>query len=260
MPYEAFEERSQYSHFNEPGKKDHFSLSFADYAFKSGVWRLLDVLDKYGVKASLSTNGLAAEMHPEALRLAAREGHEIVGHGWANDVLMTHGDPARETAEIQRVTKALTEASGGQRPVGWTSPGACGSEHTLRILKEQGYLWHGDDASDDLPFVRATSSGPMVVMPRVNNFHNDLVVWIFPRNSPEVFWDGFKDTFDQLYAEGEVGSPKWIEITLHSHFAGRPTFTPTIKKCLDYAKRHDGVWFARKRDLAEWAMTREGAK
>ena len=40
--------------------------------------------------------------------------------------------------------------------------------------------------------------------------------------------------------------------------AGRPTLIPTVRKCLEYAKQHEGVWFARKREIAEWAMKRAG--
>jgi len=74
--FEAFRYHSQYSHSAEKGKVDLFSLSYADYGWKSGVWRLLDLLDDVGLKASMSTNGLAAERHPEAVRTAAEAGHE----------------------------------------------------------------------------------------------------------------------------------------------------------------------------------------
>jgi hypothetical protein len=70
-------------------------------------------------------------------------------------------------------------------------------------------------------------------------------------------WHGFQATFDQLYEEGRGGSPKWIEMTLHCHMAGRPTLIPVLKRCFDYARRHDDVWYARKRDIAEWALARE---
>ena len=100
----------------------------------------------------------------------------------------------------------------------------------------------------------------MVLMPRVNTPTNDLSIWIMGKNPPSVIWEQFKDTFDELYSEGQRGAPKWIEIVLHAHMAGRPTLIPTIRKCIAYAKQHEDVWFARKRDLAEWALKREPAK
>jgi peptidoglycan/xylan/chitin deacetylase (PgdA/CDA1 family) len=257
LAFEAFQYQSQYSHDAAKGSVNHFSISYADYGWKSGVWRLLDLLDEVGLKASMSTNGLAAERLPGAVRDAAEAGHEIVGHGWVNDRLMQDDDPEAELAEIRRCTSALTEAA-DVRPIGWTSPGSMGSKNTLAFLRAEGYLWNGDDASDDLPFIHHTEHGPMVIMPRVNIPQNDLIMWMRPRNPPSILLDGFRETFDQLYAEGQAGSPKWIEMTLHCHIAGRPTLIPTIRRCIEYAKRHEGVWYARKRDIAAWALEREG--
>jgi peptidoglycan/xylan/chitin deacetylase (PgdA/CDA1 family) len=256
LALEAFRFRSQYTQEGRPGKVDYFSLSYAEYGARAGIWRILDFLDAVGLKGSMSTNGYAAELYPDAVRAVAEAGHELVGHGWQNDVLTDDEDPDKELEEIRRVTRAITQA-GGVRPVGWTSPGSAGSKNTLTFLAQEGYLWNGDEANDDLPYVKVTPGGPMVLLPRVNMPHNDLSIWIQGKNPPSVIFEQFKDTFDQLYGEGENGSPKWIEIVLHAQFAGRPTLIPALRRCVDYAKQHDGVWFARKRDLAEWTLKRE---
>lgn len=257
LALEEFNLQSQYRQEGPPGKVNHFSLSYGDYGRKAGIWRLLDLLDDLGVKGNMSTNGLAAERYPDVVRAVADAGNEINGHGWVNDVLMEDADPEVEREEIRRCTRALCEASGGVRPVGWTSPGSTGSKNTYDILVEEGYLWNGDDASDDLPYLRQTRKGPIVILPRTNIPHNDLIMWVAGRNPPGIIWDGFKDTFDELYWEGQGGYPKWTELTLHSHMAGRPTMIPTIRKCIRYAKEHDGVWFATRRDIARWALERE---
>ena len=88
LAFEAFVRRSQISLQKTPGEIDHFSLSYAEYGVRSGIWRLLDVLDEFGLKGSMSTNGLAAERHPEIIHACAEAGHEVVGHGWANDELV----------------------------------------------------------------------------------------------------------------------------------------------------------------------------
>jgi len=258
LALEAFRFKSQYTQETRPGRPDYFSLSFADYAGRAGVWRILDFMDEINLKGSMSINGRAAELYADAVRTVAKEGHEVVGHGWENDVLTDDANPDSELEEIKRVTKAITEAA-GMRPVGWTSPGSAGSNNTLDLLASQGYIWNGDQANDDLPYVQQTKSGPMVLLPRVNAFMNDLVMWIFPKNSTQPLWESFKDTFDELYREGQNGSPKWIEIVLHCQFAGRPTGIPVMRKCVEYATQHEGVWFARKGDIARWTLEREKA-
>jgi peptidoglycan/xylan/chitin deacetylase (PgdA/CDA1 family) len=153
----------------------------------------------------------------------------------------------------------LTEATGGVKPVGWTSPGSSGSDSTIELLAEQGYIWVGDDASDDLPFAQQTRSGPFAILPRTNISTNDISAWVFPANPPSVFHENFTETFDQLYREGKEGGPKWLSMTLHAHMAGRPTMASTIRRCLDYVKKHDDVYYPRNRDIAEWTLRKEQA-
>jgi peptidoglycan/xylan/chitin deacetylase (PgdA/CDA1 family) len=255
IPFEAFEKQSQVNFVAAKGQLDRFSLSYGDYAWKSGVWRLLNILDEFGLKSSVSSNGLAAERHPAIIRMLADDGHEINGHGWANDIYAKDATPEQERAEIARCTATLSQTS-GVKPVGWTSPGSSGSELTVELLAEQGYIWVGDDASDDLPFVQQTKHGPFVILPRTNLSTNDISAWVFPANPTSVFLENFKETFDQLYREGQEGGPKWLGMTLHAHMAGRPTMSNTIRRCLDYVRSHDGVFYTRNRDIAEWTLKR----
>ncbi len=256
MAFEGFVRRSQYVQEKTSNEKDYFSLSYADYAWKSGAWRIMDLLDDLGVRGSVSTNGMAAEEHPHVVKAFADQGNEIVSHGWANDELSKDTDPNAERDEIRRVTQTLTEVS-GKKPTGWVSSGGARSRNTMDLLTGEGYLWSADDASDDLPFLRDTANGKMVVMPKTNIPHNDLIMFVIGRSSPNIIWDGFKDSFDQLYREGERGSPKWTEMTLHSHIAGRPTFIPVYRRCVEYARQHDAVWFATKGEIAAWALKHE---
>jgi peptidoglycan/xylan/chitin deacetylase (PgdA/CDA1 family) len=260
LAFEAFEIHSQFTTSTAasrgPKVPNYLSLSYADYGWKAGFWRMMELLDSFGLKANMSVNGLAAEHHPNVVAIAVKLGHEVNGHGWVNDHVARDDDAEAEAEEIRRCTRVLTEAAGA-RPVGWTGPGSAGSKNTLAILKSEGYIWNGDDASDDLPFVRDTDHGPIVIMPRTNSPHNDLTMWLAPRNPPSVIWEGFKNTFDTLYAEGMAGQPRWMELTLHCHIGGRPTLQPEIKKCLAYAKEHEDIWFARRRDIAEWTLVHE---
>src|SRR5262245_25775288 len=256
MALESFMRASQVTLEKTSNKIDHFSLTYAEYAYKAGAWRLLDLMDEFGIKGSVSTNGLTCERQPKVVRAFADFGCEIVGHGWAQDILSKDDDPETELEDMRKVTRVLAEAA-GTRPVGWVSQGSAGSGNTLDLLKQEGYLWSGDDMSDDLPFLKQTRHGPLVIMPRVNLPHNDLWMWATARNPPDYMWSGWKATFDQLYLEGKAGVPKWAELTLHAHMGARPTMIPIVRQMLNYAKKHKGVWFTRRCDIAEWTMEHE---
>lgn len=255
VAFEAFELHSQYRQEFRPGVVDHFSLSFGEYGARVGAWRLLDLFAEERVPVGFSVSGLAAQRYPEVLAAIVKDGHEVVGHGWANDLVMG-GEPEAERAVVRRTLDAIEEAA-GIRPDGWSGPGNQGSPDTQRVLAEEGLLWTGDDASDDLPFVVDVEDRPLVVLPKTNIASNDLVQWMMPANPPSVFLTGFTDTFDTQYAEGAAGSPGWAEIVVHCHMGGRPAFIPALRAAIDHVRQHSDVWWTRKGDIADWTLRQD---
>jgi len=254
VAFEAFRYHGHYTHRDRgPKETDHFSLSYADYGPKVGVWRVFDVLERNGVKATFDVGGLAAERHPAILKEMHRRGHEAAGHGYANDEYPDDANTERELENI-RATVAAIAGSTGEKPLGWVSPGSVGTSKTMEFMVQEGFLWNGDDASDDLPFVRQIEGKPLVILPRINFPTNDLIVWIRPQNPPSAYFDGFKETFDFLYDEGRRGSPKWIDLLLHSDMGARPTLMSVFERALRYAKGFERVWFARRCDIARWVL------
>src|ERR1043165_6814501 len=146
MALESFVRASQVTLEKTSNKVDHFSLTYAEYAYKAGVWRLMDLMDELKIKGSGAPNGLAGERHPKIVRALADYGVEIVCHAWAQDVTAKDDDPQTELEEMRKVTRVLTEAA-GTRPVGWVSQGSAMTGHTLEFLKQEGYLWSGADMS-----------------------------------------------------------------------------------------------------------------
>jgi len=254
----AFEAFRFHGHYTQgpgrgPGKLDHFSLSYADYGPKVGVWRIFDVLERNGIKATFDTGGLAAEKYPHIVKEMGQRGHEVAGHGYANDIYPSDDDLEGELRDIQATAKAI-EASTGERPVGWVSPGSVGTSKTLQYMVQEGFLWNGDDASDDIPFVKKINGKTLVMLPRINFPTNDLLVWLNPQNPPGAYFNGFQETFDFMYDEGRRGRPMWIDLLLHSDMGARPALIGVFEKALRYAKGFEKVWFARRRDIAEWAL------
>lgn len=257
IAFEGFEYACQYaSRSRGPGVVDPYSLSYADYGPKVGVWRIFDVLERNGIKATFDVGGLAAERYPNVMREMRERGHEAAGHGYSNDAYTGDDTRADELEVIRKAAKAI-EDSYGERPVGWVSPGSSGTERTLEYMVQEGFLWNGDDASDDVPFVQYIDDKPLVMVPRVNHPTNDLGVWLKPMNPPSVYFEGAKDTFDVLYEEGRQGSPKWVDLLLHCHIGARPVLIAAFEKALRYTKGFEGVWFARRRDIAECILKQE---
>ncbi len=254
----AFESYEKVGHYHQgvrvPGKTHHLSLSFSEYGPKVGVWRLFDILERYDVRATFDINGKAAREQPIIVREMAERGHETAGHGWANDLSPDDDDPEGEQHDIRATIEAI-EAATGEPPVGWVSPGSRGTQRTLEFLVAEGMRWSGDDASADVPFVKTVAGKRIAIVPRINFASNDLVVWLRPSHAPSTYFEGFKEAFDWVYREGERGNPLWAELLLHSDMGTRPPLINAFERALTYAKGHSDIWFARRGDLADWALS-----
>ena len=76
-------------------------------------------------------------------------------------------------------------------------------------------------------------------------------------NSGDQFYAYLKDAFDTLYAEGDPAgddAPRMLSIGLHCRIVGRPARAQALARFLDYTRRHEHVWFARRIDIARHWM------
>jgi peptidoglycan/xylan/chitin deacetylase (PgdA/CDA1 family) len=218
------------------GTLDLQSIAWAHYGGRTGIWRLLRLLESFGVSATVAANAMAIERFPEAGKAIAQGGHEIAGHSYTQNMFMPYCSEQEERDLIKRCCDSI-ESISGQRPVGWASPRMTPSPHTARILAEQGFLWHGDYHDTDLPYIVETSAGSLVALP-----HSDFTDNRVLRGSPRDFHDVYKDTFDFLY-QNEPGG--LLNLTLHAHFGARPPIAAMLHKLLTYMRGFPGVWFAR---------------
>ena len=234
------------------GVLDYASLSWQDYGGRTGMWRILRVLDKCGVKASCSVSGLAAERWPKLVAAIAQEGHEIVGHGYAQDRKMSDMDEVEDLDVVTRSTEILESVS-GQRPVGWSSHGSRRGNYTVLNLLKNGYIYTNDFRDADVPYVVAEMNGSkMVALPRSDEINDSFLVRSHGA-TPSAFVDFFKRCIDQLHEEG-ADEPKAMTCVAHGVIFGRPWGGTALAECLDYAKQLEGVWLCTRRELAEYSL------
>src|SRR5687768_17138783 len=96
------------------GKINHEEWTQGEYGPRTGIWRILRILDETGVKATFLTCGAIAERYPEALKAIVESGHEVAGHGYHHEVAR---DLTREEErEVMRKTVEMIEKRTGKRP------------------------------------------------------------------------------------------------------------------------------------------------
>ncbi len=229
-------------------QRDMFNESFFEYGSRVGVWRLLDLLDRYQAPSTFFCCALALERNPEAARQIVARGHEICGHGyrWEEQHLMSRD---QERQSIHKAVESLTRTT-GQRPVGWfTRYGA--SENTRELVAaEGGFIYDSGAMNDDIPYYTTVEGKPWLVVP-YSMETNDARFWRGGLVSVADFYEYLKDTFDCLFQEG-LDHPKMMSVGLHCRIAGRPARSMAVQRFLEYARGFPGVWFARRDEIARW--------
>ena len=67
------------------GKLNNEDYAEGEYGPKTGIWRILRMLDEVNVKTTFLTCGGIAERYPDAMKAIAERGHEVAGHGYHHD-------------------------------------------------------------------------------------------------------------------------------------------------------------------------------
>lgn len=235
-----------------PGQRHWNMESLYDYGARAGFWRLHRLFTGHGLPVTIYGVATALARNPEQVAAMQSAGWEIASHGlkWVDHRDMPED---QERAAIAGAIRLHTEVT-GSRPTGWYT-GRC-SVNTLRLTAEQGFDWISDTYDDDLPWWLEMGARDQLVIPYTLEA-NDMRFATAPGYSEgEQFFQYLKDSFDVLYAEGEAGAAKMFSIGLHCRLIGRPGKIAGLQRFLDYAQGHDGVWFARRLDLARhWAAT-----
>jgi peptidoglycan/xylan/chitin deacetylase (PgdA/CDA1 family) len=219
------------------------------YGIKAGAPRIIKLLKQYDIQASWTVAAMSLETHPEIASAIVELGHEPVSHGYR----WVHQFKMDEIAEREFIRKAVAsiEKSCGVRPYGWLSRYML-TDNTRRLLIEEGFTYHMDDFSGDIPFWdRETIPGkPIAIIPyQVDN--NDMKMWTDAAFSPDDWLTYAKRNFDQIYKEGVEGNPKMMSLGLHLRIIGRPGRIWALEEFFRHVRSHQDVWVATRHSIAQ---------
>ncbi len=236
-----------------PGMRHWNMESIYEYGARAGFWRLHRLFTGMGIPVTIYGVATALARSPEQVAAMKAAGWEIASHGlkWVE-----HRDMPEdvERAAIAEAIRLHTEVV-GERPLGWYT-GRC-SANTVRLVAEEGgFAYVSDTYDDDLPYWIEAGARDQLIIPYTLEA-NDMRFATAPGYiEGQQFFQYLKDAFDTLYAEGQAGAAKMMSVGLHCRLIGRPGKIAGLKRFLDYAQGHEGVWFPRRIDVARhWAAT-----
>lgn len=239
----------------------HQSIESAfEYGSRVGIWRVLDTFKEYDYPITTFVCAAAAMRTPHIIERVLEEGHEIASHGlrW-----ITYQNMYRETErEHVRQATEIFQKMLGYQPTGWYT--GRDSPNTRELVVEQGgYSYDSDSYADELPYwlnVKVQQGNDIIRKPHLvipySLETNDMRFASSPGyTNAEPFFQYLKDSFDTLYAEGEINNgcqvPKMLSIGLHCRMIGRAGRIVALKKFLKYISEKPDVWVCRRNDIAK---------
>jgi hypothetical protein len=109
-------------------------------AYREGIPRLLDLFDRFGVRATFFVCGRDLPLQAQTVAEMARRGHEVANHSTGHRNGFARLSPAEKRADIA-ITGELIAQAAGRPPVGFKSPGFSFSPDLLEVLADLGYLY-----------------------------------------------------------------------------------------------------------------------
>lgn len=236
----------------KPGTRDLGQEQIFAYGMRAGLWRILDALDRFRIKATFLMCGRAVERAPPQAVAVCRRGHEAAVHGWRWRPHADYRDPTEEARDLDRCVTVISTVC-GIRPCGFFCRGS-ESAWTRRLLSERGFLYTSNAFDDDLPYRDPEYPG-LIVLPYALD-SNDMKFFHpngFVRAREMVEY--VNDALATLLAEAERGKPRMLNVGYHLRIVGRPGRFAAFEGVLArLSALGDRIWVARRDAIARaWA-------
>jgi allantoinase len=230
---------------------DVTAWSHREYGHRVGIFRVLDVLDKYGITPTIAMDALTAEHYPFLVRHCLGRGSEIIGHGISVRRMITSQMAEQEEREyIQASIQALTRAT-GRAPVGWLGPEYGESTRTPQLLAQLGIRYVCDWVNDEQPYPLKVPQGELYALPIALPVDDLHALWD-RRIEIDRYREMIKETFDTLCSEG-VQNGRLLVLHLHPWLIGQPFRISCLDEALGHILHRQGVWAATGSEIIDWS-------
>ena len=228
---------------------DPLNYGWRDYAPRVAVWRVMEILDKHGLRASVLLNSDVCKYYPEIVEEGNKRNWTWLAHGKNNSTLQVGMNLEQERAYLTDIVDTLKKST-GKSPKGWLGPALSETMNTPDLLEELGLTYLCDWCNDDQPYKLNTKGGKMISVPYSIEV-NDIPLFVGKSLTGPDFVQIVKDQFDVLYEEGKT-TGRVMCLALHPFVIGQPFRSKYLDEALRYIKGHGEVWFPTSDEIADW--------
>jgi len=232
----------------------HYTLR--DYGNRVGIFRVMDALDRFGIRASVAVNAAVAVRYPSLVNACVVRGWEVIGNGLDMDHLHYEGLPKDDERKLIEESLAILRRVSGQKVRGWMSPARSESFATLDLVASAGIDYVCDWVNDDMPYTMRTASRTIHSMPLSNDI-DDVTILAQNRHSEDQFTEQVCDQFDVLHGEAESEGGRIMTLSLHPWAIGQPYRIGALESALTHILGHKDVWAATASEILDHFVTQQ---
>lgn len=223
------------------------TYSYRLYGERIGVFRILEVLARNRIRATVAAGAEICRRHPELIAACAAQGHEIAAHGThATRMITSAMSEQDERAFIAESVDAVTRAC-GVRPRGWFGQDLGESTRTPDLVSEAGLEYLADWPNDDQPYWM-TLQRPLVSLPVQTELDDLQLLWLRQQATwryPAIV----QAAATRLARDGEIGG-RSLGLGLRSWLFGRPHRVRYLDETLAALMRRRDIWQATAGEIA----------
>ncbi|UNO41029.1 polysaccharide deacetylase family protein [Streptomyces sp. MST-110588] len=233
---------------------DPLNYGWRDYGPRVGIWRLMESLDRHGIRASVMLNSAVTAHYPQIIEAGRARDWAWIAHGRDNSTFQADMAPEEERAFLKEVVETIEKAT-GRRPRGWLGPALTETFRTPQILAELGLRYVLDWSNDDQPY---PLNVPGMLSVPYSIEVNDISLFVGKSLSGPDFVQIVKDQLEQLY-EDSADSGRVMSLVLHPFVISQPFRHKYLDQALEHVAQHPGVWLTTSDEIAEhYARTASG--
>ena len=235
-------------------------MSHQAYGPRTGVPRLMRILDHQGIRATFFIPGYTAERWPDLTRSIRDAGHEIGHHGYLHEGARSATDEETEEQRLLRGLEAL-DAVAGVRPKGYRAPNWELSYRLPALLARHGFQYESGLMDADHPYLLATAANPgaatIVELPA----HWGLDDWEPYNYLPGITGSGVIANPNDVIARWTLELEALVEegglfmLTNHPFISGRASRAAALGRLIARAREIDGLWIATAEEIATHVST-----
>jgi len=96
---------------------DVLNYSWRDYGARVGIWRLMEIMEKHGIRGTAALNADACDHYPRIVAAGRALGWEWMAHGTNNSTVINAQTEPEERQLIETAVDRIEQAT-GSRPLG----------------------------------------------------------------------------------------------------------------------------------------------